>query len=78
MVEFEKDCGWENFMYPNFTAMPDRPRIPGKNQSVELPTPVSAKKARQRLLGKRRLDTVSVRLEASSSQKSAAIAAAVS
>lgn len=22
MIEFDKDCHWENFMTPNFTAMP--------------------------------------------------------
>lgn len=22
MIEFDKDCSWENFMTPNFTAMP--------------------------------------------------------
>lgn len=38
MVEFEKDCDWENVMYPNYTAMPQ----PAEGRHVNI-TAVSQK-----------------------------------
>ena len=69
MIEFDKDCGWENFVTPNFTAMPDIPRNGSRNQSAAAEPKAETEQQQQQrtrkaIMGKRRLDSISVHLEA--------------
>lgn len=53
MVDFKQDCGWENFMYPNYTAMPDPIRTPVHNDSAVLHPATNTKKQRTLYSGRK-------------------------
>lgn len=63
MVEFDKDCGWENVMQPNFTAMPDLQRPTGGQNASQIGS--EPKRDWRRLVGKQRFDTAPLTLETS-------------
>lgn len=49
MVEFDKDCKWENFMTPNFTAISLRARThKALSAEVRMSQPEASQEAAQR------------------------------